>query len=365
MPEKGDSLIACNVRRTYTYTDENGIDCTIQINAKSNKEADKRFQEFLLGGMKPSKSKAPTLQTFVEETYRDSLMNGLSPTTIKNYNCYLKYFIYPFLGKMPMDEITVATIQAFQNWMAEGSKHGMKQDINEKTITRVCGFAGRIFRVASEMKIIEDTPIKSTLLKNPGKAAGHHKALPDEKMAQIKRDLPQLADDQERLYMALLVYTGMRREEILGLRWEDIHLEDCYATIQRAVTYPGQNKPHIGSPKAEKSGRTVPLVTPLIEILQPLKQPEGFVLGGENPLCYSTAARVKKRAFDALGIIGYNNHDFRTTLGTQLKESGMSSALVSDVMGHADTRMVETVYARTRHEGVMKQLDALERLNAG
>ena len=33
-------------------------------------------------------------------------------------------------------------------------------------------------------------------------------------------------------------------------------------------------------------------------------------------------------------------------------------------MGHADTRMVETVYARTRHEGVMKNLDLLERLNA-
>ena len=33
-------------------------------------------------------------------------------------------------------------------------------------------------------------------------------------------------------------------------------------------------------------------------------------------------------------------------------------------MGHADTRMVETVYARTRHEGVMKQLEAVEAINA-
>ena len=41
----------------------------------------------------------------------------------------------------------------------------------------------------------------------------------------------------------------------------------------------------------------------------------------------------------------------------------MSSANVADLMGHADTRMVETVYARTRHEGVMKQKDAVETLN--
>ena len=50
---------------------------------------------------------------------------------------------------------------------------------------------------------------------------------------------------------------------------------------------------------------------------------------------------------------------------TQLKESGLSSAIVADLMGHADTRMVETVYARTRHEGVMKQLEAVEAINAG
>ena len=34
-------------------------------------------------------------------------------------------------------------------------------------------------------------------------------------------------------------------------------------------------------------------------------------------------------------------------------------------MGHADTRMVETVYARTRHEGVMKQLEEVEAINSG
>ena len=46
--------------------------------------------------------------------------------------------------------------------------------------------------------------------------------------------------------------------------------------------------------------------------------------------------------------------------GTQLKERGVSSAIVADLMGHADTRMVETIYARTRHEGVMKQLTSIE-----
>lgn len=83
------------------------------------------------------------------------------------------------------------------------------------------------------------------------------------------------------------------------------------------------------------------------------------------PASYSTAQRTYHKAFEFLGLKGkYNNHDWRTTFGTQLKESGMSSATVADLMGHADTRMVETTYARTRHEGVMKQRNMLELLNA-
>ena len=41
----------------------------------------------------------------------------------------------------------------------------------------------------------------------------------------------------------------------------------------------------------------------------------------------------------------------------------MTSAQVADLLGHQDTRMVETIYARTRHHSVMKQLEAIEQLN--
>lgn len=354
--------MASKFRKRYTYIDAAGNETSTIIRAENEREADKKFQAIITGAATPRKA-APCLKDFVDTVYRPSFMEGLAPSTKNNYEQYLHYNILPFMGDMSMDTISVATIQQFQNWMANGEAHGRKTDLNEKTITRVCGFAGRIFKVAAEMKVIEDTPFKSTLLKNPGKAAGHHTALPDAEVARIKSEIPLLSPVRERIYMGLLVYTGMRREELLGLRWEDVNLEGQYAIVKRAVTYPDMNKPHIGKPKTERSGRTILLAKPLVEILQPFAKVEGFVLGDEAPLCYSTAKRLQQRAFMHLGIVGYNNHDFRTTLGTQLKEAGMSSANVADIMGHADTRMVETVYARTRHDGVMKQLDALERLN--
>lgn len=356
----GETGMASKVRRTYNYTDANGELCSMIISAPSAKAADMKFQQFILRGIKKP---VPTVRQFVEGTYRDAFIAGLKPSTRENYEQYLQLNILPYMGEMTMDTVTIETVQKFQNWMANAKAYGRKNNLNADTIRRVCGLAGRIFKVAVEMGLIEKSPFQSTLLRNPGKKGGHHKALPDAEVDRIKAEIPGLKNAEEQLYMALLVYTGMRKEEILGLRWEDLDLDMQCGMIKRAVTYPGNNKPHVDTTKTEYSERTVILPEELKMILTRHKQANGYVLGGDKPLCYSTAKRVQQRAFKALNIVGYSNHDFRTTYGTQLKESGMTSAIVADLLGHSDTRMVETVYARTRREGVMKQLEAVEQLN--
>lgn len=310
-----------------------------------------------------SKSTVPTVREFILKTYKPTFVDHLKPKTVSNYKQYIDLNIIPFMGDMRLNEVNITTIQQFYDWMAHASEYGRKKNLNRKSIERISGLTSRIFKVACEMNLIEETPFKKTLLKIKAEAAGHHVALPDEQVAQIKKEIPQLENRDERLYMALLAFTGMRPEEVYGLRWQDLYLDKQYGIISLAVTYPDNNKPHIDEPKTEMSRRTVLLSKTVIDILRPFAQESGFICGGKKPWCYSTARRISKRAFQNLGISGYTNYDFRTTFGTQLKESGQTSAIVADLMGHADTRMVETVYARTRHEGVMKQLHAIECLN--
>lgn len=128
--------------------------------------------------------------------------------------------------------------------------------------------------------------------------------------------------------------------------------------------YPARSKPVIQySAKSEHSIRPILLPEPLIQIMKPLRKEKGFLFGGDAPWCYATMNRRVYQGKKLLGIQGFNNHDFRTTYGTQLKESGMTSAQVADLMGHADTRMVETVYARAREEGIKKRRGDLEKMN--
>ena len=310
------------------------------------------------------KKNIPTVKSFIKNTYQPTFIDHLAPNTADTYRQFITLNILPFMGQMRLDEVNVATIQQFYDWMATASIHGRKKNLNEATIKRVGGLVSRIFKVAVEMDLVASNPVKNTLLHIRAESGGHYKPLPDEEIKRIKAQIPLLSNTNERIYMALLAFTGMRPEEVRGLRWEDISLVEQYAEIKRAVTYPTRNHPFIGATKTKHSVRTVLLPSPLVEVLKPLQQASGFLCGGDEPWCYSTASRISRSAFKHLQIKGFCNYDFRTTYATQLKESGCSSAIVADLMGHADTRMVETVYARTRHEGILKQLDYVERLNA-
>ena len=67
--------------------------------------------------------------------------------------------------------------------------------------------------------------------------------------------------------------------------------------------------------------------------------------------------------FKQLGIEDwYDNHDFRASYATWLKESGIEIASAADMMGHKDTRMMSRVYAPTRHESIISQQNLINLL---
>ena len=91
---------------------------------------------------------------------------------------------------------------------------------------------------------------------------------------------------------ALLCCTGMRIEEVLGLRWEDIDTERGCIHIRRAVVHPGRNMPEIKSTKS-KAKRTIPLPRHLLDELSP-KEETGFLLNSYTDLPRETPLVIPK-----------------------------------------------------------------------
>lgn len=364
--DTGGNTVASNHKERYYFTTRDGHVESKVLYGKDKKDTDDKFRKFLCEYMN-DKPHAPLLSDFVNNRYRKSFMRKLAPTTISNYNNYLDLYVLPVLGDKHMDMITVEDVQEFYDWMAEAKKHGCRKNLTADTISRVSGLLGRIFKIAIDLKLITDSPIKKTLLTNDGETSAHHVALHDDEVASVKQAIPLLENDQQRLYMGFLAYTGLRREEIAGLGWEHIHLDEGYGCVRRTVTYPdGKQTVVRDCAKTESSIRDFILPDPLIEILKPCARKAGYIIHGRDPnqpASCSTIKRIYSKAFKLLNISNYNNHDWRATFGTQLKESGLTSAQIADLMGHADTRMVETVYATARHEGIMKHKNAVNMLN--
>lgn len=363
--------MASQHRETYYYRDSDGKEKSIRLSGRSKRDTDEKYRQLIMDLMpcvKPVKASVPTLRQFIDRVYRPRFMATLEPTTADSYEQFIKLNILPFMGDMPMNEVDVSIVQEFMQWMATAKHRGRKKNLNKATINRVCGLLNRMYKIAQAMKLVEDNPVKLQLLRNPGEEAGHHTAASDADVDMVKQRIPSLENEQQRLFAALLVYTGMRKEEVLGLKWSNIHLQERYGEVVQAVTYAGSKKEtHIKQPKTAASERVFVIPTALADILKGCQQHDGYIIHGrslDTPACYSTQKRLYEAAFEELGIKGkYSSHDWRSTFGTQLRESGMSSGNVASLLGHADTRMVETVYARTRRDSVLKQREAIETLN--
>lgn len=169
--------------------------------------------------------------------------------------------------------------------------------------------------------------------------------------------------------MALLAYTGMRPEEVLGMRWEHMHLEEGYCEMVRTVTYPNKSYTCVREKgKTEKSVRAIAIPKAAVKILEQASCKKGYVIHGktcEEPCSLSTYRRMYHDTFRKLGIFNkYSPYDFRATFGTDLCEAGWSTKQVADMMGHSNTKMVEGIYARSRKAGILSKIDMLDQLNA-
>lgn len=255
----------------------------------------------------------------------------------------IKKHILPRFGGMPIDEITTAEIQ---KWFDELCDAGYARE----TILKLKHIISPVFDSAVEDEFIKRNPLKSPRLVIHTQRGKHHKAIPFEKMKEVREIIPSLPQ-RERRFAALLVYTGLRLEEVLGLRWEDIDVEARKIRIVRAAIHPTRNLPAIKEPKTISSRRIIPLAEPLINLLHPLGG-DGFILGGEKPLTFQQQKRSFMKLRSSLGLEDYSAHDFRDTCATEWLEQGMTLQEVSKLLGHADTKVTEKCYIKFREEGM-------------
>ena len=288
-------------------------------------------------------SEIPFLKDYLT-TFYSTYKQKQESNTLVNRERLIKNHILPAFGSKKLDKIKTDDLQQWFNVL--------DKKYARETILKLKNILNPVFDKAVEENLISRNPLRSRLLEIGGKETVGHKPLPKEKMEEIRSSISEMKG-KERLMTALLSYTGMRFEKILGLRWEDIN--DEWITIQRAVVHPKRNQPEIKDPKTKTSNRIVPFRGQLKELLKDYTG-TGFILAsdkdptGETPMSYTEARRVFDKIRKRFDIMDYTAHDFRDTCATEWRENGASLDVVARLLGHAKTETTERKYITYRPE---------------
>ncbi len=185
-----------------------------------------------------------------------------------------------------------------------------------------------------------------------------------------------VGDDFEPLWRLALL-AGMRRGELLGLRWTDVDLDAGTLSVRRTLSRGESSRLESGEPKTASGRRRIALPGSVVESLRrhrirqveyrlavgPAFEDQGLVFTNETggPL-HPNSLTIRFRKLIAAGSVPkIRFHDLRHTCATLLLSQGVHPKVVQERLGHADIAMTMNLYSHVTPD---MQRDAADRLDA-
>jgi len=276
--------------------------------------------------------------------------NHLKHTTLREYASVLKRHLIPFFGEMDVSTITIDDVQRFMN---------SKADMSRKSIHEMVMVLGMILECAVEDGILPRNPARSKRLRNPSHKVTTRNALTSAEVADIISHLHLLTEERDRMMLVLLIYTGMRRNEVLGLRWGDVDLVGGTISVLRGVTYKG-NLPQISTPKTAAGIRQIPIPAVLRQWLIPMDM-DCYVVGGQtSPISEKTFIRMWQRIERTIDLHGATPHIFRHTYMTFAQRAQIPVKTLQSIGGYADLATLQDRYVHTQSEDIDAARSAID-----
>lgn len=265
------------------------------------------------------------------------------------YESNVRKYLIPFFGKAKLKDIKQIDIQRYFNTVSNGGKPLAKSTLDKhKMILK------SIFDSAIDNDIVYKNPVKS--ISYPHFADTKTKNVyTKEQATKVK----EYCEDKKYYDIFVMLETGIRRSELLGLEWSDIDFSKKYIHIQRGVTQT-TGKIVIGDTKTKGSNRYIPISEKMVEIFCNIKNGNIFVFGTDKPTSpnsYSKSfAKKMKEISTAISVPELTPHELRHTYGTILRESGVDIYTIQKVMGHSDISVTASVYVHNDLEVLRKKL---------
>ncbi len=299
---------------------------------------------------------------------------NLSGKTTERYRIALESHVIPALGHILLPELRPVHIQrVYAEWLKPGAD-GLPRWARA-TLRKHHFVLHRALRDAVRLQYIAVNPADGVEVP---RIAGHKKlvrVLTEEQTAALLR---RASDTRLHLPILVAVTSGLRRGELLALRWADVDLEGGLLRVEQSIEETGQGL-RFKAPKTAKGRRRVPLPALTVEALRRHRveqdkqrlllgaayqaEPDLVFAGSDGrPWFPSNFERTWRTFRDTLPEeLRVRFHDLRHTHASQLLAKGVHAKIVSERLGHASIGITLDTYSHLLpglQEEAVKQLEA-------
>lgn len=342
------------------------------IYAKTELEMDQKLEMIrkeIEAGIESSQN--PTFAQYAKNWYPIRTAN-LSPARKEDYKTAINKHIAPFIATKRMKEVT-----AEDGRMIMAALVGKSSSLQSNV---VCALKG-MFADAEDDNIIVKSPFRR--LKAGGKPPKEKEPLTDDQAALLVSAVKGTVAEQ---FVMIALYAGLRREEILGLRWKNVHLSGVapFIAVRERVTFVNGAAVHEAELKSKAAKRNIPMPRPLLECLQSwrIQNQYDFVIpnskGGprsrqsfrrlweavENRTVkegQSVGEKIQNHKIVRSLTFDVSPHQLRHTYITNLCRGGMNIKTVQYLAGHATASITLKIYI---HATENKPEDLLDGINS-
>jgi integrase len=264
----------------------------------------------------------------------------------------LRLHVVPFFGETRLDAITLPHVREFMKAL-------LAKKLSPKTVLNVMVVLKEMLKHAVQWGYLDANPAQYA-----ERPRGEEQEMQILTPPEIRR-LLDAADEPVRTLILCAVLTGMRRGELLGLRWEDIDLESHRIFVRRALW-----RGKFVTPKSRRSRRTIDMAPTLRAALVrlPSRFQGGLVFCNEDgtPLDPDNFAhRDWARALRRAELRRIRFHDLRHTYASLLIAQGAHPKYIQAQLGHASIQTTLDRYGHLMPDAHTAEAQKLDRLVFG
>lgn len=304
------------------------------------------------------------------------VVGNRAPNTLRNYRERYEHNVQPFIGSMLLRDVKPMDCQMILN--------AMESDYAGSTIRQTYMTMGTFFKSAKDNGFIDRHPMDGVHYTKPVRAVDDiHFLTVDEQ----KRFLEAAKGSHNYAQYALILETGLRTGEMIGLTWDAIDWEKRTLTVNKTLEFRyKQDEWRAGPPKTESSYRTIPLTDTAYGILREIYdtreyrnesnglstvltfmdrktgQKRKLVMRDLVFINWRTGMPAKNSSYDThlyklcdeAGIKRFCMHALRHTYATRAIESGMQPKVLQKLLGHASSKTTMDRYVHVTDDSMQK-----------